>query len=171
MENKDVVLSTINETKGEISNFKQALEAKSKELPNIPQIKDQLTLIGKVVREIKTLCDNEGKNLQTIFENLTYTQIKELLDKTELMFDVISENLPNGMEVKKAYSDAEEELDMKRDIYYENELVGEILICDDSDEKLKIKVQINKNEKDFEVEKPYRMYHIISYINTTFNYE
>jgi len=99
-DNKDIVLTTINDTKEEIKSFKRKLTDKGKQLPDVKSIANSLKDIDKVVNSIKKLCTDETKVLESLIENLSYAQIKELLNKTDIMFDVINDNLPNGMELR-----------------------------------------------------------------------
>jgi hypothetical protein len=170
-ENRDIVLTTINETKEEIESFKKALIAKGKQLPDIKAIAKSLAGIEKVISDIKKLCNDETEILQKIFENLTYTQKKELLKKTDVMFDVISENLPYGMELKNTENEDYKQSKNIRVIWFDDKKIGEIKILSEEEGALNIEVSVNENIDKFEVIKPNRMYHIVSFINTKFNYE
>lgn len=76
-DNKDLVLTTINETKEEIKKFKKELLNKRKQLPDVKQIANSLKDIEKVVDGIKKLCIDETKTLELLFEDLSYAQIKD----------------------------------------------------------------------------------------------
>lgn len=164
---QEVIINTIKETKDEIKSFKQKISDKGNELPEISSIAKSLKGIEKVITDIKKICINEGKTLQEILDELTQVQVEELLNRTELMFSVIGENLQKDMELTEFLPNNEN----KREISYQDEIIGELSIKEDEDGTLKIKVTINKHEDSFAVESPYKMYPIISFINTKFNYE
>ena len=170
-DNKDIVLTTINDTKEEIKSFKRKLTDKGKQLPDVKSIANSLKDIDKVVNSIKKLCTDETKVLESLIENLSYAQIKELLNKTDIMFDVINDNLPNGMELRTVEKYDNDEFEKTKEIWFDGNIVGRVQILDETKETLYIKVTINDCIDTFEVVMPNRMYHIISFINTKFNYE
>ena len=170
-ENKDIVLATINETKEEIDRFKIELIAKGKQLPDIKAIAKSLTGIEKVILDIKKLCNDETETLQKKFVNLTYIQMKELLNKTDTMFDVIHDNLINGMKLKSLEREENSIIEKEKEIWFEDNKVGSIKILDEVEDGLWIEVLINNYKDKFDVNNPYKMYPVISFINTKFNYE
>lgn len=169
-QNQDVVLSTINLAKEEIEDFKKSIIDKSKKLPNIKAIADDLKNIGIVVNAIKKLCDEEQIKMEKILSELTYVQIIELLDKTDVMFGVINDNLINGMNLKEVY--IQEKLDKRvREIWADNEKIGKIEVNDNEGEVLFIEVSINQYVDKFELIKPNKVYPVITFINTKYNYQ
>jgi len=93
------------------------------------------------------------------------------------MFKAIAINLPKEMilidnEIQEKYENTFfKSLNKSRIILNEEKPVGEITILEHTDMGLKIKVEINKNEDNFFVDEPLRVYSIVSFILTKFNYE
>lgn len=170
-ENKDAVLATINETKDEINKFKTELISKGKQLPDTKAIAKSLTGIEKIITEIKKLCNDETEVLQKKFLSLTYVQLKELLNKTDIMFDVINDNLINGMQLRPLDTDDDTISEKEKEIWFEESKVGNIKIIDNSEDRLFIEVSILSYKDIFDVTNPYKMYPVISFINTKFYYE
>ncbi|MEG0181151.1 MAG: hypothetical protein RR657_04615 [Peptostreptococcaceae bacterium] len=56
-------------------------------------------------------------------------------------------------------------------IIYEEEVVGSIEIIDKINSDIKIKVVVYNNSDIFTIQDPLKMYSIISFINTKFNYK
>ena len=171
IENKDIVLATINETKEEIDRFRIEIVAKGKQLPDIKAIAKSLTGIEKVIADIKKLCNDEMETLQRKFTNLTYIQMKELLNKTDTMFDVINDNLLNGMQLRTLVREENSIIEKEKGIWFEDKKVGCIKILEGLEDGLWIEVLIINYKDKFDVTNPYKMYPVISFINTKFNYE
>lgn len=169
MNNKKIVLTTINETKEEIESFRKELITKGEKLPDVKAIAKSLREIEKVINSIKKLCKDEVRSLELRSEKLSYAQLVELLENADIMFEVINDNLPNGMMLKSIDSNIESE--KLKEIWFNDNKVGHIQILDEVEDTLCIETSINDSTERFEVVKPNRMYHIISYINTKFNYE
>lgn len=87
------------------------------------------------------------------------------------MFDVIKDNLPNGMELRTVEPNYNSDFEKIKVIWFDDNIVGRVKILDESKETLYIEVTINESTNKFEVVMPNRMYHIISFINIKFNYE
>ena len=90
---------------------------------------------------------------------------------TVTMFDVINANLLNGMKLEDDGDLTEEDLQKSKIIKYNNNTIGKVNILDENGSRLYIQVKVYNFIDKFEVDNPYRMYHIISFINTKFNYE
>lgn len=171
MNNETVVLKTINETKDKILSFRNELIYKGKQIPDMKSISRSLLGVEKTINDIKILCNDENKSLDCIVENLNYAQSKELLGMTVTMFDVINANLLNGMKLEDDGDLTEEDLQKSKIIKYNNNTIGKVNILDENGSRLYIQVKVYNFIDKFEVDNPYRMYHIISFINTKFNYE
>lgn len=169
-DNKDAVLATINESKEDINKFKEKLASKSEQLPDVKAIAKSLSGIEKIITDIKKLCNDEQKILKNELINLSNAQIKELLNKTDTMFDVINDNLIIGMTLKTIEKDNVLR-EKEKEIWFEDNKVGSIKIINDIEDNLLIEVSIFEYKDTFDVTNPYKMYPVISFINTKFNYE
>lgn len=58
-----------------------------------------------------------------------------------------------------------------KSIIFKDEEVGNIEILEDCRPDIKIRVKVYNNVDEFTVQDPFKMYSIISFINTKFNYK
>lgn len=169
-QSRDIVLTTINLAKEEAVNFKKNIIKKSNELPDIKAIAANLKNIETIVKKMKQLCDEEATAMENILHQLTYVQIIELLDKTDVIFGVINDNLINGMNLKEVCNE-EKSNENIREIWADNEKIGMIEVKVNEGEVAFIEVSINQYVEKFEVIKPNKVYPVITFINTKYNYQ
>jgi hypothetical protein len=164
------MLKIILNAKENIMEFNENLQSKKKELPDIRRIKRELTQIENIIKKVNDLCKDEDGELNRLITGINFLQVEELKTKVEILQEVIVSNLPEEME-----HDIEED-SMDEDVYKNIQLrlngeSGNILIRE-KNENLVVSVTVkSKNYYDFIVNDPLRVYNIISYINTNFNYE
>lgn len=96
--------------------------------------------------------------------NLLELRYDITLENTDKMFDIINKNLLDGMCLENGNDNA-------RDIIFEEEKVGIIEILEQYKPETRIRVTVYENSDEFDVQEPSRMYSIISFINTKFNYK
>lgn len=82
------------------------------------------------------------------------------------MFNVIGKNLLDGMILKNVV-----DVENIKSIFFKGEEVGNIEVLEDCRPDIKIRVRVYNNIDEFTVQDPFKMYSIISFINTKFNYK
>lgn len=69
---RENLLNAINETREEIAQFKENLLNVKNELPDLAEIKRQISKIDTVIRNLNKICDQEDDKLKLKFEDITF---------------------------------------------------------------------------------------------------
>lgn len=164
--NKQNIIEIINKVKQEIDKKSEDYLQEKDALDKIKDILVKLEDIKKYLNPKKNKLDDKIKNLNSLSKELSEIKFNIALDTIEDMYNIIEKNLIDGMNLKNRQGNK----DLKT-IYFKGAEVGKIEVLKEYRPEIKIRVKVYENEEEFDVYDPYRMYSIISFINTKFNYK
>lgn len=162
---KKDIIELVNKAKDVIERIKKSSVEDKKTM-------DEINMLMTKLKDIKTVLEPKQKtlkeriaNLNSILEELSDIKSDIILSKQDDMFKVIEKNLLDGMALKNV-----EETENIKLIIFESKEVGSIEVLEESRPDIHIRVTVYNNSDEFTVQDPYKMYSIISFINTKFNY-
>ncbi|EPR08119.1 hypothetical protein [Ruminiclostridium papyrosolvens] len=167
MEDKrDMLIDLVKKIKDEISKIKDELVKNKKEVTEVKEIINNLKTLEKSLNPKQKWYKEKIESLDIILNQLQEIRFDIFLETVDDMFKVIGSNLMYGMKLK--------EKDGNKDIMlieFEENNVGSIEILEEHKPDIKIGVTVYNNYEEFEIHEMLRIYSIISYINTKFNYK
>lgn len=163
---KQNIMHLINMTKKEIEIIKKSSTENKKTIEEINSLKGKLTQIEDELKPKQQDIKRQITSLDLILKQLSDIKLDIELSMEENMFNVIEKNLLDGMKL-----DILEGNRGIRLITFEGEKVGDIEVLENCETGIKIKVRIYNSSNEFIVQDPFRMYSIITFINTKFNYK
>ena len=156
-----------------INNAKNEVESITKESLDNKKTIDEITDVIRKLNDIKNVLEPKKKALNhkiskfnTILKSIENLKSEEILNDKDKMFIVIDKNLLDEMYLENVESN-----DGLKYISYNKKRVGSIEVLGDCGTDIKIRVKVYGNNDEFIVQDPYKMYSIISFINTKFNYK
>ncbi|URZ05168.1 hypothetical protein [Clostridium felsineum] len=120
--------------------------------------------IEKALRPVKMEMEDRIKNLNLILNELSKIKSDIILSKKEQMLNVIEKNLLDGIVL-------ESEEGNKKLIRFDKTPIGFIEVLEEDIPDIKIRVTVYNNNDEYIIEDPLKIYNIISFINTKFNYK
>lgn len=163
---KKDLIELVNRAKEEIENIKKSSIQNKETIDEINSLKGKLKEIEDVLKPNQQTIKRRIDRLNTILEELSDIKFDIVLSMKEEMFNVIEKNLLDGMSLKSV-----EDTENIKLIIFESEEVGSIEVLEESRPDIKISVKVYNNSDEFIVQDPFKMYSIISFINTKFNYK
>lgn len=172
------LLEILTSEKDLIEELKETVGDRAGLTKRINHIKDELTDLGKCLTQIEKDFKQKEKDVTDLSNQiklLHFNVFKEYIVNTE---KAIIENLPNG--IRGIPSDKEQDSTILKFIELQhvgdNRTVGNIEISSNNNNEIKVGVRIQDNQsgnyssEEFSLERPLRVYKIITYINTNLNY-
>lgn len=163
---KNDMIELVNKAKEEIEIIRNGVVENNETLEKIKNIKTELTQVEKAIKPIKNDLDKKAKRLDAILDEISNIKGNIILNDQEKIFEVIEKNLPDDMYLQNIEGD-----ELMKIILYGNREVGNIKILMDYKPEIKIKVEVYNNIDEFTIHDPLKVYNIISFIITKFNYK
>lgn len=194
---RDEVSDIIIETKEIVADFRDKVELKKAELPNISEIKrqlkevsTQLNLIKRVTDDIKGLYGEldevlgtrqrelEGKNYEIItkrkkqFIDLVHANLPDKMNLYEKVDNGIAWNIVLSLAENKEYSAKKKNIEKRHFYEKDQKIIGELMFEETSDELfIKVRIQEEPNYQEFKIENPLRVFPVVTHIITRYNYK
>lgn len=163
-DDRNKIIETINKVIEEIKSLKAELSSMKAETEQIKNIGIMLKQIELAINPKQKRFKDKIDSLDEALEELTQIRFNIMLSMTDIMFEIIKKNLIDGMELR--------DIDVNfKEIVSNKEKVGNIKVLEENMPEIKIRVTVYESSDEFDVYDPYRMYSIISFINTKFNYK
>lgn len=167
MENKkDYLEKLINKTIKEIDTINKSNVDDKNTIEEISCLMAKLKDIKVALEPKQKTLNKRISNLNSILGELTNIKFDLMLSRQDEMFNVIERNLLDGMSLKSI----DETINI-RSIMFEGVNVGSIEVLEESKPDIKIRVTVYNNTDEFNITDTLKMYSIISFINTKFNYK
>lgn len=166
MEYKDYIIDAINKSKDEVISIRNDIEYNKENIDEIKDIIERLKLIELSLKPKQKWFKEKINSLDAIYMELSETRYDIMFDKTDIMFEIIEKNLLDDMYLESVKNNS-----YLRNIKFNGEKVGSIEVLEEYKPEIKIRVNVYENSHEFDIYEPYRMYSIISFINTKFNYK
>lgn len=163
--NQDL-MELVNRAKEEIEKVKKNSVENKKAVDEINNLIENLKEIKNALAPKQKYLKERIDSLNLILEEVSEIKSDIILSKEYEMFKVIDKNLLDGMSL-----DLVEDKENKKRIEYNGKDVGSIEILAECRPDIKIRVNVYNNSDEFIVSDPLKMYSIISFINTNFNYK
>ncbi len=163
--NKQNLIELINQVKEEAEGIKESYLEDKIALEKINVLSTQLKEIEKTLKPKQKDLKERVKRIDEILGELLDIKFFVILEQVDEMFRNIDKNLLDGMRL----SNIEGTNDQL--IIFENKEVGKIEVLEEYRPQMKISVTIYDKNEEFEVNDSIRIYNIISFINTNFNYK
>lgn len=160
------IIDLLNRAKEEIESIKKSTIQNKETIDEINSLKGKLKEIEEALKPSKQIIKRRLDSLNSILEELSDIKSDMVLSMEEEMFNVIEKNLLDGMVLEKV-----KDLKNIRYIIFNDEEVGGIEVLENCRPDIKIRVKVYKNVDEFIIKDPFKMYSIISFINTKFNYK
>lgn len=158
------IIGLINKAKIEIEEVKKGRTENKETIDEISSLKGKLQDIEKALRPVKMEMEDRIKNLNLILNELSKIKSDIILSKKEQMLNVIEKNLLDGIVL-------ESEEGNKKLIRFDKTPIGFIEVLEEDIPDIKIRVTVYNNNDEYIIEDPLKIYNIISFINTKFNYK
>lgn len=163
--NKENLIELINQIKEETDIIRKKCLEDQSILDKVKVLSTQLKEIENVLNPKKNKFKENINRLDEILFELSNIKFEKISEKIEEMFENIDKNLLDGMSLSNI-EDTHDQL-----IIFENREVGKIEVLDEYKPQVKIAVTIYDKSEEFEINDHIRIYNIISFINTNFNYK
>lgn len=160
------IIELVNRAKEEIENIKKSSIENKETIDEINSLKRRLKVIEDALKPKQQNIKSRIARLNSILEELSDIKSDIVLSMEEEMFNVIEKNLLDGMILKRVV-----DMENIKLIIFKDEDVGNIEVLEDCRPDIKIRVNVHNNVDEFTVQNPFKMYSIISFINTKFNYK
>lgn len=163
---KKHLIDLINEAKEEIESEQKNVDRNKEIIDKIKKVKAELVEIEKALSIVKKDISNKSNILKDIVTEVSDIKSEVILNDQEKIFEVIKKNLPDDMSLKD-----DEDDELIKMIFSQNKRIGSIEIIKGYDCQIRIKAEVYNNTEDFIVQDPLKVYNIISFIITKFNYK
>lgn len=160
------IIELVNRAKEEIEKIKKSSIENKETIDEINSLKVKLKEIEDALKPNQQNIKRRIASLNSILEELSDIKSDIVLSMEEEMFNVIGKNLLDGMVLEKVVN-----TENLKSIIFKDEEVGNIEILEDCRPDIKIRVKVYNNVDEFTVQDTFKMYSIISFINTKFNYK
>ncbi|GEM_PF-1879267 len=162
-QDRDLLISTINETIAEVKNIKEEMKKNKMHIDEIQDLRSRLYALEIALSPKRNLFSEKINLLDALLKELLVIKFKIISGSVDEMFNSIDKNLIDGMKLNRI-NDEQGELILK------DEKIGSIEVRENSDNELRIKTEVLGISDEFQVDDPNRMFSIISFINTKYNY-
>lgn len=163
--NRGSLIEIINQLKEEVECLKEGYLEDKGTLEKVNNLTTQLKEIEKVLKPKQKDIKEKIKKLDGILEELSEIKFDIILEQIDEIYRNIDKNLLDGMNLSK------DQYNSGQIIVFENEKVGKIELLEEYRPQIRILVTIYDKREEFEVNDPIRIYNIISFVNTNFNYK
>lgn len=160
---RDLIISTINKTITEVKEIMDGMKENKIQVDEIKALRTKLFELEKSLGPKRDWYNEELNRLDTLLNELLEVKMKINLGSIGDMFISIGQNLIDEMKLEEVEKG-------KGDLLVGDKKVGSIEIKKDSNKDLIIKAEILGITDDFKVDDPVKMYSVISFINTKYNY-
>jgi len=162
-EERDHIISTINKTITEVKEIMDGMKENKTRIDEIKTLRTRLYELEKSLGPKRDWYNEKLNELDTLLNELLEVKLKINLGSIGDMFKSIGKNLIDEMKL-------EEVEEGKGTLLVGGKKVGSIEVKEDSHKDLIIKAEILGITDDFKVDDPIKMYSVISFINTKYNY-
>lgn len=162
-QDRDLLISTINETITEVKKIKEEMKKNKMHIDEIQDLRSRLNALEIALSPRKNWFSEKINLLDTLLKELLVIKFKIISSSVDEMFNSIDKNLIDGMKLNRINNDHGE-------LILKDEKIGSIEVKEDSDNELRIKAEVLGISDEFQVDNPSRMFSIISFINTKYNY-
>jgi predicted RNA-binding protein with EMAP domain len=160
---RDLIISTINKTITEVKEIMDGMKENKIQVDEIKALRTKLFELEKSLGPKRDWYNEKLNRLDTLLNELLEVKMKINLGSIGDMFISIGQNLIDEMKLEEVEKG-------KGDLLVGDKKVGSIEIKKDSNKDLIIKAEILGITDDFKVDDPVKMYSVISFINTKYNY-
>lgn len=166
MENESgSLVEIINELKEEVECIRKSYLEDKGTLDKVNTLTTQLKEIEIVLKPKQKDLKEKIKKLDGMLQELSEIKFDIILEQVDEIYRNIDKNLLDGMHLSKV-EDTNNQV-----IVFEKEEVGKIELLEEYRPQIRILVTIYDKNEEFEVNDPIRIYNIISFVNTNFNYK
>lgn len=162
-QDRDLLISTINKTITQVKNIKEEMKKNKVHLDEIQDLRNKLNALEIALSPRKSWFSEKIKLLDTLLKELLVIRFKIISGSVDEMFNSIDKNLIDGMKLNRINNEHGE-------LILKDEKIGSIEVKGDSDHELRIKAEVLGISDEFKVDDPNRMFSVISFINTKYNY-
>lgn len=162
-QDRDLLISTINKTILEIKKVRDELKENKTQIDEIKALRARLFELEKALGPRRDWFAEKLSSLDVLMNELLVFKFKIISGSVDEMFNSIEKNLIDGMSFKRISKE-------KGDLYIDSQKVGSVEVIKESEYILKIKAEVLGSSDDFQVDDPNKMFSIISFINTKYNY-
>lgn len=160
---RDILISTINKTITEIKKVRDELKENKAQIDKVKGLRARLFELERALGPRRDWYAEKLSSLDELMSELSVFKFKVISSSVDEMFNSIEKNLIDGMSFSRVSNE-------KGDLYADNKKVGSVEVIREPEHVLKIKVEVLGSSDDFQVDDPNKMYSIISFINTKYNY-
>lgn len=160
---RDILISTINKTIIEIKKVRDELKDSKAQIDEIKGLRARLFELERALGPRRDWFVEKLSSLDELINELSVFKFKVISSSVDEMFNSIEKNLIDGMSFSRISNE-------KGDLCIGNNKVGSVEIIKEAEHVLKIKAEVLGSSDDFQVDDPNKMYSIISFINTKYNY-
>ncbi|AOR24171.1 hypothetical protein [Clostridium taeniosporum] len=173
--NKKVVdfYSILTEEKDNIGKFSKIIKASDELAKRMNIVISEMNSIKQDMIMLEENINKERVRTEEIEDKINDIRINEVKDNINGIVEILVHNLPKDIkaEFNKEYCD---EFDKQVvDLMKFNNIIGEIIIYND-DNELKVDVKLWEGQEKFQqfiIKEKYRIFKIISFINTSLSYD
>lgn len=168
---RDLLISTINKTITEVKVIRDEMKKNKMYIDEIQDIKQRLSNLQSSLGPKRDWFSEKSNSLDTVLNELLELKLEINVDSVDDMFKCIRQNLIDDMNLENVSKEKGDLIVGKGDLTVGDENVGSIEVKKDRDNnELKIIAEVLGIKEDFQVDNPYRMFSIITFINTKYNY-
>ncbi|MBW6409408.1 hypothetical protein [Clostridium weizhouense] len=164
----------LQEEKNNIENFKNMIKIKGELTNRISIVTSELLDIKNDLNILEKNIEDELVKIETIEDKIREITKTEIINKANILVDILKHNLPKEINGEILYDSKQDEYEQVINLMKDDDIIGEIVIYSRNYDNLKIKVKfwepVNK-EEEFTIKQKYRIYKIISFINTNLSYD
>ncbi len=162
-QDRDLLISTINKTIIEIKKVKDELKENKTQIDGIKALRARLYELERALGPRRDWFAEKLCSLDVLMNELLVFKFKIISNSVDEMFNIIEKNLIDGMSLSMISKE-------KGELYIDNQKIGSVEVKNEAEHILKIKAEILGICDEFQVHDPNRMFSIISFINTKYNY-
>jgi seryl-tRNA synthetase len=163
---KGDITELIDRAKEEVEKAKRSSIEHKKSIDEVNELIEKLEAIKTALAPKQKDLKDSINNLNLILEELSDIKSDIILSKEDEMFNVIDKNLLDGMSLNLSKENENEKI-----IKFKGERVGSIEVLEECRPDIKIRVEVYDNIDEFPIGNTLKVYSIISFINTKFNYK
>lgn len=162
-QDRDLLISAINKTIIEIKKVKDELKENKTQIDEIKALRARLYELERALGPRRDWFAEKLSSLEVLMNELLAFKFKIISNSVDEMFNIIEKNLIDGMSLSMISKE-------KGELYIDNQKVGCVEVKKEAEHILKITAEVLGINDEFQVDDPNRMYSIISFINTKYNY-
>lgn len=165
-EDRKMIIGAVVKAKEEVESIQEDVKSYKDEVEKIKALAGQLKQIEEALIPKRKWFISRIGSLQSIITELSEMHTDMTLDNIDGVFKLIGHNLVDGM----VLVDIEED-NYKKKIIFEYQVVGYIQVIKNENIQVQVNVTVKDKKDSFMLTKPDRIYSIVSFINTAFNYQ